>query len=422
MKKSLLIILFSTFFCNVVFSAAPNWDINPNNYQFSSTITAIAELNCSVSPNENDQLAAFVNGELRGFTNFDVAINNQQFAFLIVYSNQALGEEIELKMYNIETDSVYDILNTYQFEENATFGNASNPEFLSNNFRPTSISYSNLNITDQSAIGDTVAMFEVEVNGITDYNFQLLGNDFDNNMFQFENEFLVLAENIDFANQSTFTILVEGFDGNGCSIDSLFEISATNTNEPPIDIFFINDENNIDENLPDGTEVGLLNAEDSTPDDVFTFELMGDTLDNDAFEIEGNALLSTQVFDYETKNEYEIYVKVTDASGNTFEKLLQVFINDIIEFDDLKAGNLVTPNGDGFNDFFEVPNVFLYTNYTLSIYNENGNLLFSSNSYANNWGGTTNNGKALPSGTYYYSFKDANSEEGFTGVLYLIRD
>jgi gliding motility-associated-like protein len=325
-------------------------------------------------------------------------------------------------MYNEETDSVYDILNTYLFEENATFGNASNPEFLSNNFRPTSISYSNLNLTDQSINGDTLAMLEVEADGITDYNFQLLGNDFDNNMFQIENEFLVLAENIDFANQSTFTILVEAFDGNGCNIDSLFELSAINTNEPPTDIFFINDENSIDENLPEGSEVGLFDAEDSTPDDLFTFELLGDTLDNNTFEIEGNTLLSTQVFDYETKNEYEIFVKVTDESGNTFEKVLQVIIIDLIEFDDLKAGNLVTPNADGFNDFFEVPNVFLYTNYTLSIYNENGNLLFSSNSYANNWAGTTNNGKELPSGTYYYSFKNENSEEGFTGVLYLIRD
>lgn len=58
--------------------------------------------------------------------------------------------------------------------------------------------------------------------------------------------------------------------------------------------------------------------------------------------------------------------------------------------------NLITPNGDGLNDVF---NVGCYGNgdYELTIYNEWGADVYQSNAYQNNWGG-----KNISDGIYYF--------------------
>ncbi len=67
----------------------------------------------------------------------------------------------------------------------------------------------------------------------------------------------------------------------------------------------------------------------------------------------------------------------------------------------------VTPNGDGFNDFFtiDIDNECEYT-YNVKIFNRWGAEIFTVNNYQNNWDGFSNksvsSSNQLPSGTYYY--------------------
>ena len=70
---------------------------------------------------------------------------------------------------------------------------------------------------------------------------------------------------------------------------------------------------------------------------------------------------------------------------------------------------LVTPNGDGSNDVFEIQGVYDYPNNILEIYNRWGNLVYRQESYQNNWGGEcteglTLGGDILPTGTYFFIF------------------
>jgi gliding motility-associated-like protein len=70
---------------------------------------------------------------------------------------------------------------------------------------------------------------------------------------------------------------------------------------------------------------------------------------------------------------------------------------------------LVTPNGDGNNDVFEIQGVYDYPNNILEIYNRWGNLVYRQESYQNTWGGEcteglTLGGDILPAGTYFYTF------------------
>ena len=71
--------------------------------------------------------------------------------------------------------------------------------------------------------------------------------------------------------------------------------------------------------------------------------------------------------------------------------------------------NAFSPNGDGFNQFFEIANIEYYPKNELSIFDKTGNLVYFTKDYKNNWTGKRNKGvgigKDLPEGTYFYILK-----------------
>jgi len=68
--------------------------------------------------------------------------------------------------------------------------------------------------------------------------------------------------------------------------------------------------------------------------------------------------------------------------------------------------NAITPNGDGLNDFFVIPEISMepesYPENELLIFNRWGDEVYHSKPYNNDWGGTDNSGNELPQGTYYF--------------------
>jgi gliding motility-associated-like protein len=59
--------------------------------------------------------------------------------------------------------------------------------------------------------------------------------------------------------------------------------------------------------------------------------------------------------------------------------------------------NVVTPNGDGKNDYFVIRNLSDYPGTKVYIFNRWGGEVYMSNDYQNNWNAT-----GLSEGTYYY--------------------
>ena len=66
--------------------------------------------------------------------------------------------------------------------------------------------------------------------------------------------------------------------------------------------------------------------------------------------------------------------------------------------------NLFTPNGDTYNDVFEVNNVLSFTESELVVFNIYGQQVYNATPYLNDWDGTLggNGGAKLPDGTYFY--------------------
>lgn len=67
--------------------------------------------------------------------------------------------------------------------------------------------------------------------------------------------------------------------------------------------------------------------------------------------------------------------------------------------------NLVTPNGDGFNDRWEI-DLDKFPNAQITIFDRWGEIVYESQNYANDWEGTfKNTGRKVVDGTYFYIMK-----------------
>lgn len=71
--------------------------------------------------------------------------------------------------------------------------------------------------------------------------------------------------------------------------------------------------------------------------------------------------------------------------------------------------NIFTPNGDGVNDYFEIPCIQPTEALRIVVFNRWGDVVYQTNQYRNQWEGT-HRGEPLPEGTYFYVLYRTNQE------------
>ncbi|NND31052.1 MAG: T9SS type B sorting domain-containing protein [Saprospiraceae bacterium] len=86
---------------------------------------------------------------------------------------------------------------------------------------------------------------------------------------------------------------------------------------------------------------------------------------------------------------------------------------DVPKVQSAKTPTAFTPNQDGVNDFFVIPAAEdgQYTQNEIIIYNRNGEMIFRTTNYGNDWEGTDFNNQPLGNGTYYFLFKSLDYQE-----------
>ena len=105
-----------------------------------------------------------------------------------------------------------------------------------------------------------------------------------------------------------------------------------------------------------------------------------------------------------------------DDTWNAAEDVSQTIVT-LPTFDNISS--LFTPNGDGINDYWYIPDLEEYGAVEVTVYNRFGKSVYHSDSYMNDWDGTFN-GYQLPSATYYYIIK--SSTKGFIkGAVNIVR-
>jgi gliding motility-associated-like protein len=108
-------------------------------------------------------------------------------------------------------------------------------------------------------------------------------------------------------------------------------------------------------------------------------------------------------------------VTVTNAAG-----CAQSFDINVELVDLTKIPNTFSPNRDGINDYWTVPNLHLFPQARVMIFNRNGNKVFEATGGNIRWDGTSN-GKELPAGVYYYVLDLRDGGQPVNGWINLMK-
>ena len=124
----------------------------------------------------------------------------------------------------------------------------------------------------------------------------------------------------------------------GNALEKTFTINVIDEHEPPTAITLNND--TVKENAVIGTVIGILTTEDEDIIDRHTYTVKGEN--TSLFTLSNGTLKTTQVFDFETKENYEIIIITTDLGDNTLEK---TFTIEIIDVNDRPTMIFLSENG-----------------------------------------------------------------------------
>ncbi len=108
---------------------------------------------------------------------------------------------------------------------------------------------------------------------------------------------------------------------------------------------------------------------------------------------------------------------VTNSSGCTDQDSVEV---EVSVPDLILVPNILSPNGDGFNDVWDLSQIPDIENNKVTVINKWGKEVFSSTNYQHNWEGTYN-GEPLPDGVYIYIIDGSQFYETLKGQIQIIR-
>ena len=129
--------------------------------------------------------------------------------------------------------------------------------------------------------------------------------------------------------------------------------------------------------------------------------------------------VTTSTNEYLSSGDY--YVTVTDANGCTI-------INNYTIKIPLIVPTVITPNGDGKNDYFNITNVETLEKVKINVFNRWGDLIFTFDDagskykeQSSQWDGTDLNGHELPIGSYVYIIEIEGKVDTYRGTVTIIK-
>ncbi len=94
--------------------------------------------------------------------------------------------------------------------------------------------------------------------------------------------------------------------------------------------------------------------------------------------------ITTNTYDVTSAGNYKIVI--TQQSGCAIVDEVSFVVSSVIDTNVVRIPNLISPNGDGINDTWVIPQEFsVGSNTKIEIRNSNGDLIFMSDNYLNNW-------------------------------------
>ncbi|MEM6522152.1 MAG: DUF2341 domain-containing protein [Bacteroidota bacterium] len=164
---------------------------------------------------------------------------------------------------------------------------------------------------------------------------------------------------------------------------------------------------------------GVSAGEDATIDNGSSIQLTGSGAQSYSWspnETLSNAFVPNPIATPSTTTTY--FVVGTNFLGCTDTDSVTIIVNENF---DVSVNNVLTPNGDGVNDTWEVTNIDTINDPVVQVFDRNGVEVFFMENYNNSWEGTRGS-DLLPDGTYYYIISSKSSNALFKGALTILRN
>jgi gliding motility-associated-like protein len=154
-------------------------------------------------------------------------------------------------------------------------------------------------------------------------------------------------------------------------------------------------------------------------DNVHTITLVPGAGDNQYFEVKNGILFWSSAEEVAGRTQFTVVIRVTDRDGNQLEKTFTINLGrtDITE---LEVFNSFTPNGDGINDTWGVPDLRYFRGVRVQVFDRNGERLFYTEDADTRWDGTYQ-GKEMPVGTYFWVVEVIETGNVRRGILTILK-
>ncbi len=129
------------------------------------------------------------------------------------------------------------------------------------------------------------------------------------------------------------------------------------------------------------------------------------------------AALTTIATMYTAPGNYAITAGGASSLNYTFN-----YVNGTLTINPIaiKAGNILSPNGDGKNDTWVITGIQQYPNNKVTVFDRAGRVLYLKTAYNNDWDGTLN-GRPLAQGTYFYIIELGQGMPVMKGFISIVR-
>lgn len=141
----------------------------------------------------------------------------------------------------------------------------------------------------------------------------------------------------------------------------------------------------------EGTQISDLS---NTPT---TVTVLYSGVGNYEFSLDGNSFQASPTFNNVAPGIYDVFIRETSGCG----------IVGPFEIAVLGFPKFFTPNGDGIRDFWTIPNLSLFPNASVSIFDRYGKLLHQFGANDPGWDGS-HNGRPTPSSDYWFTLDLGN--------------
>jgi hypothetical protein len=235
--------------------------------------------------------------------------------------------------FDFEAKSSYTIRVQTDDGHGGTFAKAVPITITNANEQPSNITLSNGSVDENAGVGATIGTLSTtdpDAGDTFTYSLVSGAGSADNASFTIAGDQLKAASDFNFEAKSSYAIRVRSTDRGGAFREETGTITINDVNDAPSDIALSN--NSVDENAPQGTNVGNLSSTDEdVPANSFTYSLVpgaGDT-DNNDFQINGAALEVKNPLNFEAGTTRSVRIETNDGHGGTFQKQFTIQVNNL---------------------------------------------------------------------------------------------